>query len=72
MAKSKRSKHMRAMRKILREKLSKKDEAKRLASLKNDNLIRKIYFLFKKKIYFSLLASTESVKELPIDEGNRK
>ncbi|CAF1105709.1 unnamed protein product [Rotaria sordida] len=39
MAKSKRSKHMRAMRKILREKLSKKDEAKRLASMKNDNLI---------------------------------
>ncbi|UJR13446.1 hypothetical protein I4U23_000460 [Adineta vaga] len=39
MAKSKRSKHMRAMRKLLREKLSKKDEAKRLASLKKDNLI---------------------------------
>jgi len=43
MAKSKKSKHMRAMRKLLREKLSKKDEAKRLASLKNDNLIRKLY-----------------------------
>jgi len=58
MAKSKRSKHMRAMRKILREKLSKKDEAKRLASLKNDNLIRKIYFvdflLRKKNLFFSL------------------
>jgi hypothetical protein len=58
MAKSKRSKHMRAMRKILREKLSKKDEAKRLASLKNDKLIRKRYFvdfLFKKKeLFFSL------------------
>jgi len=39
MAKSKRSKHMRAMRRILREKLSKKDEAKRLAAMKNDNLI---------------------------------
>ncbi|CAF1617437.1 unnamed protein product [Adineta ricciae] len=39
MAKSKRSKHMRAMRKILREKLAKKDEVKRLASLKQDNLI---------------------------------
>ncbi len=46
MAKSKRSKHMRAMRKLLREKLSKKDEAKRLASLKNNILIRKLYFLF--------------------------
>jgi hypothetical protein len=46
MAKSKRSKHMRAMRKLLRDKLSKKDEAKRLASMKNDKLIRKfIYFL---------------------------
>ena len=32
---------MRAMRKLLREKLSKKDEAKRLASMKNDALIRK-------------------------------
>jgi hypothetical protein len=42
MAKSKRSKHMRAMRKILRDKLSKKDEAKRLASMKNDDLIRKL------------------------------
>ena len=42
MAKSKRSKHKRAMRKLLREKLSKKDEAKRLASMKNDNLIRKL------------------------------
>lgn len=39
MAKSKRSKHMRAMRRLLREKLSKKDEAKRLAAMKNDNLI---------------------------------
>jgi len=52
MAKSKRSKHMRAMRKILREKLSKKDQAKRLASLKNDNLI----------------PSTIPIKESPIDE----
>ncbi|CAF3077906.1 unnamed protein product [Rotaria sp. Silwood2] len=52
MAKSKRSKHMRAMRKILREKLSKKDEAKRLASMKNDNLI----------------PSTVPIKELSIDE----
>lgn len=41
MAKSKRSKHMRAMRKLLREKLSKKDDAKRLASMKKDALIRK-------------------------------
>lgn len=41
MAKSKRSKHMRAMRKILRDKLAKKDEVKRLASLKKDALIRK-------------------------------
>jgi len=32
---------MRAMRKLLRDKLSKKDEAKRLASLKKDNLIPK-------------------------------
>lgn len=30
---------MRAMRRLLREKLSKKDEAKRLAAMKNDNLI---------------------------------
>lgn len=45
MAKSKRSKRMRAMRKILRDKLTKKDEAKRLASMKNDNLIRKLYFI---------------------------
>jgi hypothetical protein len=44
MAKSKRSKHMRKMRKLLREKLTKKDEAKRLASMKNDNLIRKYIF----------------------------
>ena len=46
MAKSKRSKHMRAMRKILRDKLSKKDEAKRLASMKNDQLIRKEFYYF--------------------------
>jgi len=52
MAKSKRSKHMRAMRKLLRDKLSKKDEAKRLASMKNDNLI----------------PSTNPIKESPIDE----
>ncbi|CAF4126568.1 unnamed protein product [Rotaria socialis] len=39
MAKSKRSKHMRAMRKLLRDKLSKKDEAKRLASMKKDTFI---------------------------------
>lgn len=38
MAKSKRSKHKRAMRKILREKLTKKDEAKRLAALKTDSI----------------------------------
>jgi hypothetical protein len=44
MAKSKRSKHMRAMRKLLRDKLSKKDETKRLALMKNDNLIRKLLF----------------------------
>jgi len=52
MAKSKRSKHMRAMRKLLRDKLSKKDEAKRLASMKNDNLI----------------PSTNPIKESPVDE----
>ncbi|CAF4712866.1 unnamed protein product [Rotaria sp. Silwood1] len=52
MAKSKRSKHMRAMRKILREKLSKKDETKRLASMKKDNLI----------------PSTVPIKESLIDE----
>ncbi|CAF1566453.1 unnamed protein product [Rotaria magnacalcarata] len=39
MAKSKRSKHMRAMRRLLREKLSKKDEAKRLTSMKKDIFI---------------------------------
>lgn len=42
MAKSKRSKHERAMRRLLREKLAKKDEAKRLAALKSDS-IRSIY-----------------------------
>lgn len=58
MAKSKRSKHMRAMRKILRDKLTKKDEAKRLASMKNDNLIRKLYFFF--SISFNLFLSFSS------------
>ncbi|CAF3636551.1 unnamed protein product [Adineta steineri] len=52
MAKSKRSKHMRAMRKLLREKLSKKDEVKRLASMKKDNLI----------------PSTVPIKESPIND----
>lgn len=41
MAKSKRSKRMRANRRALREKLAKKDEAKRLTLLKNNQLIRK-------------------------------
>lgn len=40
---------MRAMRKLLREKLTKKDEAKRLAAMKSDNLIRK-----KNKVFHSL------------------
>lgn len=38
MAKSKRSKRMRANRRALREKLVKKDEAKRLAAIKNNLL----------------------------------
>ncbi len=53
-------------------KLSKKDEAKRLASLKNDNLIRKLYFLFVfcyLNNYF-FLASTSPIKESSTDEGN--
>lgn len=42
MAKSKRSKRMRANRRALREKLVKKDEAKRLAAIKN-NLLNRMF-----------------------------
>ena len=71
MAKSKRSKHMRAMRKILREKLAKKDEVKRLASLKKDALIRKTKppVDSSDQTFSVFLATTISVDESPVGES---